>query len=164
MHRRTVRIVVVAAALVAATTLTGLSASAAPAVDVHAGKDKSDKNAVVIYLTRHGRTILNTTDTVQGWADSPLLVGTQEAATAPVAKVDEGRPLAFAVGANLESAVGSFDAVYSADGKRHFETATYMLAGAEEAKLTVAQDWRLREINFGQYEGCLLYTSDAADE
>ena len=153
MHRRTVRISVVAAALVAATTLTGLSASAAPAVDVHTGKDKSDKNAVVIYLTRHGRTILNTTDTVQGWADSPLLVGTQEAATAPVAKVDEGRPLAFAVGANLESAVGSFDAVYSADGKRHFETATYMLAGAEEAKLTVAQDWRLREINFGQYEG-----------
>ena len=154
MKRNLIRTAAVTAALVTATTLTGYSASAAPTVEsaVSADKGKSDQ-AVVIYLTRHGRTILNTTDTVQGWADSPLLVGTTDVATYPVARVDEGRPLATAVGANLEAAAGSFDVAYSADGKRHFETATYMLQGAGETKLSITQDWRLREVNFGQYEG-----------
>ncbi|MDR1232245.1 MAG: histidine phosphatase family protein, partial [Spirochaetaceae bacterium] len=27
---------------------------------------------VTIYVTRHGRTLFNTKDLVQGWADSPL--------------------------------------------------------------------------------------------
>lgn len=154
MRRSLIRVAVAAAAIVAATTLTGLSATAAPTSDaVSAGNDKSDKKAVVIYLTRHGRTILNQTDTVQGWADSPLLVGTQPVATAPVAKLDEGRPLAAAVGARLKATVGKFDAAYSGDGKRHFETATYLLQGADQARLAVTQDWRLREMNFGRYEG-----------
>ena len=34
---------------------------------------KVDKNAeVTIYLTRHGKTMLNTTDRSQGWIDAPL--------------------------------------------------------------------------------------------
>jgi broad specificity phosphatase PhoE len=153
MKRTMIRTAAITAAVLAATALTGFSAAAAqPSAGVSAGNSKSDRT-VTIYLTRHGRTILNQTDTVQGWSDSPLLVGTQPVATAPVAKLDEGRPLAVAVGKNLGAAVGRFAAAYSADGKRHFETATYALQGAGQADLTVTQDARLREVNFGKYEG-----------
>lgn len=110
---------------------------------------------MTIYLTRHGRTILNQTDTVQGWADSPLLIGNQQYATlvnGAVPSVNAGRPLARTVGANLGKKVSKFDVAYSADGKRHFETATYMLEGARQ-KLSVTQDAGLREVNFGKYEG-----------
>lgn len=154
MKKNVIRIAAVTAAIIATTTLTGLSANAAqPADVVSAGNGKGDKNTVVIYLTRHGRTILNQTDTVQGWSDSPLLVGTQPVATAPVQRLDEGRPLATAVGVSLRSKVGKFDLAFSADGKRHFETATYLLQGADQTRLQITQDWRLREVNFGQYEG-----------
>lgn len=153
MKKSIIRVAAVTAALLAATTLTAVSAAAAsPSTAVGAGNSKADR-VVTIYLTRHGRTILNQTDTVQGWSDSPLLVGTKPVATAPVGKLDEGRPLAVAVGANLGAAVGPFSAAYSADGKRHFETATYALQGAGQSKLTVTQDARLREMNFGKYEG-----------
>lgn len=153
MNKTMIRTAAVTAALLAATTLTAVSAAAAqPSTTASAGNSKPDR-VVTIYLTRHGRTILNQTDTVQGWSDSPLLVGTKPIATAPIAKVDEGRPLATAVGKNLGATVGPFDAAYSADGKRHFETATYALQGAGQSKLTVTQDARLREVNFGKYEG-----------
>ncbi len=153
MKRTMIRTAAITAAVLAATALTGFSAAAAqPSTGVSAGNSKPDRT-VTIYLTRHGRTILNQTDTVQGWSDSPLLVGTQDVATYPVAKLDEGRPLARAVGANLGAAVGQFDAAYSADGKRHFETATYLLQGAAQTKVSVTQDARLREVNFGKYEG-----------
>lgn len=153
MNKHVIRVAAVTAALLAATTLTAVSAAAAPTpTAVAAGNSKADRT-VTIYLTRHGRTILNQTDTVQGWSDSPLLVGTKAVATAPVGRLDEGRPLAVAVGANLGAAVGPFAEAYSADGKRHFETATYALQGAGQANLTVTQDARLREVNFGKYEG-----------
>jgi len=153
MKRTIIRAAATTAAILAATALTGFSASAAQApAGVNAGNSKSDR-VVTIYLTRHGRTILNQTDTVQGWSDSPLLVGTKDVATFPVSKLDEGRPLATAVGANLAASVGSFAVAYSGDGKRHVETATYLLQGAGQPTLPVTQDARLREINFGKYEG-----------
>ena len=153
MKRITIRVAATTAAILAATALTGLSASAAQVpAGVSAGNSKPDR-VVTIYLTRHGRTILNQTDTVQGWADSPLLVGTKDVATYPVDKLDEGRPLARAVGTNLGAAVRSFSAAYSGDGKRHVESATYLLQGAGQPQLPVTQDARLREVNFGKYEG-----------
>lgn len=152
-RRNTIRTAMVMAGALAAATLGGYSAVAAPAPEsVHGSPGKSDPS-VTIYLVRHGRTLLNQTETVQGWSDSPLLLGTQEVATAPVDRLNEGRPLARAVGMNLDAAIGDFEVAYSADGKRHFETATYLLEGADDQKLTVVQDPRLREMNFGQYEG-----------
>ncbi|WP_309064933.1 histidine phosphatase family protein [Microbacterium sp.] len=154
MKRSTaIRISAVTAAVVGATALTGFAATAAPADGTVAASNGKQDRSVIIYLTRHGRTILNQTETVQGWSDSPLLVGTRPIATAPVGKLDEGRPLAAAVGAEFAEAVGDIDVAYSADGKRHFETATYFLQGAGQDKLTVTQDARLREVNFGEYEG-----------
>lgn len=167
MKRRSFRLAAVGAAALAVTTLAGVGAATAvrptaspsvsPAVSPSAGKSHHHHHGdrVTIYLTRHGRTILNQTDTVQGWSDAPLLIGTQRYATlvnGAVPSVNAGRPLARTVGKNLAKKVGKFDAAYSADGKRHFETATYMLQGAHQ-KLSVKQDAGLREVNFGKYEG-----------
>ena len=33
----------------------------------------SNENVVTLYVTRHGKTILNTNHRAQGWADSPLV-------------------------------------------------------------------------------------------
>ena len=33
---------------------------------------KNKNNTVTIYFARHGKTLFNTFDRVQGWADSPL--------------------------------------------------------------------------------------------
>ena len=165
MKRRSLRFAAVTAAALAATTLASVGAAtaarpvASPATKPAAGKNHAHHPnhgaRVTIYLTRHGRTILNQTDTVQGWADSPLLIGNQQYATlvnGSVPSINAGRPLARTVGANLGKKVGRFDVAYSADGKRHFETATYMLQGARQ-KLSVTQDAGLREVNFGKYEG-----------
>lgn len=155
------RTAIVAVALIGSASLVSWStttAAAPPASNTETAtaaapaRHSSHDPGVTIYLTRHGRTLLNQTDTVQGWSDSPLLIGTKEFATAPVTNNDAGRPLARAVGKNLRAAVGKMDVAYSADGKRHFETATYMLQGAGQ-KLDVTQDARLREVNFGKYEG-----------
>ena len=35
-------------------------------------KEKKEEKPVEFYLVRHGKTMLNTTDRVQGWADAPL--------------------------------------------------------------------------------------------
>jgi probable phosphoglycerate mutase len=156
MKRSTLRLAIVTTAVVVATAFGGLNAAAAssPATGSAVGARQSDRT-VTIYLTRHGRTILNQTDTVQGWSDSPLLVGTESFATlvnGRIPSINAGRPLARAVGKDLAADVGRFDAAYSADGKRHFETATYMLQGARQ-NLAVVQDAGLREVNFGRYEG-----------
>ncbi|MCA0295579.1 MAG: histidine phosphatase family protein [Actinobacteria bacterium] len=94
---------------------------------------------VTVYLTRHGQTILNTLERVQGWTDSPLIVA--------------GRALPVTVGKNIRAREGKFDAAYSADMKRHNETALLMLQGAGQSRLDVTQLEGLREVNFGKYEG-----------
>ncbi len=98
----------------------------------------SGDGVVKVYFTRHGRTMLNETDRVQGWADSPLMPKGEEVAT----KIGEG----FAK-ANV-----TFDAAYSADMVRHFSTATLMLKGAK-SDLTVTRNPDLREVSFGAWEG-----------
>ncbi|MDQ4215523.1 histidine phosphatase family protein [Microbacterium capsulatum] len=136
-----------ATAVVLATTALGGWAAAAPH-DTVAKSGKGDDSTVTVYLTRHGQTILNTLERVQGWSDAPLVVGKN-----PDGSVLDGRILPVTVGANLRARDGAFDAAYSADQKRHFQTATLLLQGAGQQKLAVTQDERLREIDFGRYEG-----------
>lgn len=159
MTRKTPRIALVSAVVLAAAALTasGMSASAsaspasapskALAAPAHKNHGKGKDQTVTIYLTRHGQTILNTLERVQGWIDSPLIVGTNADGS-----VLDARTLPVTVGKNLRAREGKIDATYSADMKRHYETATFMLKGAKQ-NLSVKQDSRLREINFGKYEG-----------
>ena len=159
MTRKTPRIALASAVVLAAAALTasGMSASAsaspasapskALAAPAHKNHGKGKDQTVTIYLTRHGQTILNTLERVQGWIDSPLVVGTNADGS-----VLDARTLPVTVGKNLRAREGKIDATYSADMKRHYETATFMLKGAKQ-NLSVKQDSRLREINFGKYEG-----------
>lgn len=102
-------------------------------------KQASDDNQITIYLTRHGKTMLNTTDRVQGWCDAPL--------------TNDGIKVAENVGKGINDSI-KFDKVYSSDSGRAIETANTILKAAKQ-KVDVTQDKRLREFNFGTYEGKL---------
>ncbi|MGL5041481.1 MAG: histidine phosphatase family protein [Culicoidibacterales bacterium] len=92
---------------------------------------------VVFYVTRHGKTMLNTTDRVQGWSDA-VLTG------AGVVVVEQ-----------LAKGISDVDfvAAYSSDSGRAVETANIILKGNKNKKLELVIDARFREFNFGMYEG-----------
>lgn len=95
---------------------------------------------VTIYLTRHGKTWLNTVDRVQGWSDSPL--------------TDAGAEVATKLGEGLKESGQQFDAAYSGDMVRHFSTASLILEGMG-SDLEITRMPELREISFGAFEGML---------
>lgn len=91
---------------------------------------------VTLYVTRHGKTMLNTTERVQGWADSPLTA--------------EGVLVAEQLGRGLADT--KFEALYTSDRGRTLETADIVMRhGAFE--LPVNQLKGLREFGFGKFEG-----------
>lgn len=93
---------------------------------------------VTVYLVRHGQTWMNLAGRVQGWADSPL--------------TEQGIATARAVGRNLAVEVGGFDAAWSADTLRHFQTATGILDAAG-SRLSPTRVLGLREAAYGGWEG-----------
>lgn len=130
---------VLAASLLATTALAGCSADPQSQGST---SDSGGEGTVTIYLTRHGQTILNTAERAQGWSDSPLLN-------------DAARAVPVTVGENIASREGSIDAAYSADMKRHHDTAALIVQGAGASGVEVVQDEGLRELAFGSYEGAL---------
>lgn len=92
---------------------------------------------VVIYLTRHGKTILNTLDRVQGWADSPL--------------TEEGALVAHDLGRGLKGT--DFVAAYASDRGRAIETAQIVMKESENHHLKLAKLAEIREFGFGKFEG-----------
>ncbi|MDF0512464.1 histidine phosphatase family protein [Agromyces sp. H3Y2-19a] len=145
--RRIARIALAGIAVAAAvTSLAGfaapqmvLDASATQPVDKKPAVDQKPKGkTVTIYLTRHGETMLNALGRVQGWSDSPL--------------TEDGRAVAEHLGAGLAEAGVDFEAAYSADMVRHYETASLAL-GELGFRGDIVRDARLREIAFGKYEG-----------
>jgi len=136
MNRRTGRVAIAVSVVLGASLLGGWTvqqqAHAAP-------PPHAQKNATVqVFLTRHGKTVLNTLDRVQGWSDSPLTAA--------------GRAVAEVVGKTLGEHEGRMDAAYSDDMVRHYETAGLML-DAMGSKLEPVRMEGLREINFGAFEG-----------
>ncbi len=103
-----------------------------------------------IYLIRHGETLFNQFNKMQGWSDTPLL--------------DSSKLKAKNLGESFHGI--ALDAVYSSDSGRVLQTRDAFLSGyAKPVPLTV--DERLREMYFGHYEGddvTGLWTSMAAKE
>ncbi|GIO91459.1 histidine phosphatase family protein [Paenibacillus lactis] len=99
----------------------------------------SKDNTVTLYITRHGKTMLNTSDRVQGWADSPL--------------TEAGVTVARQLGRGLKGI--PFAAAYSSDSGRAIETANLVLEESGQADVKLTTDKNLREWNFGKYEGDL---------
>lgn len=97
----------------------------------------SKDNTVVLYITRHGKTILNTMDRVQGWADTPL--------------TPAGVEVAEFLGKGLQDV--PFKAAYSSDLGRARQTARIVLDNKGQKDMPVIEVPQMRETNFGSYEG-----------
>ena len=97
----------------------------------------SKDNTVVLYITRHGKTILNTMDRVQGWADTPL--------------TPAGVEVAEFLGKGLQDV--PFKAAYSSDLGRARQTARIVLDSKGQSDMPVIEVPQVRETNFGSYEG-----------
>ncbi|TQI78311.1 putative phosphoglycerate mutase [Serratia fonticola] len=110
-----------------------LSLSSASVFNVSA----AETDSINIYFARHGKTILNTYDRVQGWADSPL--------------TPAGIETARYLGAGLKDI--PFERYYTSDAGRQRETMQVILKemGKSDVKVTELTD--LREMFFGGFEG-----------
>ncbi len=100
--------------------------------------EKKD-NTVVLYFARHGKTILNTMDRVQGWADTPL--------------TPAGVEVAEYLGVGLKDV--HFKAAYCSDLGRARQTARIVLNAKGQNSMNLVEVPSLRETNFGSYEGDL---------
>ncbi|MDE5966403.1 MAG: histidine phosphatase family protein, partial [Lachnospiraceae bacterium] len=87
-----------------------------------------------IYIVRHGETLWNRDKKLQGSTDIELS--------------DYGRYLAIETGKNLSHV--HFDRVFSSPLKRAYETACLI---RPQQKNEIITDDRIRELNFGIYEG-----------
>ncbi len=96
-----------------------------------------------IFLVRHGTTMLNAAARMQGWTDAPL--------------TREGVRLAETLGRGFAEQGVEFDAVYTSDTGRATHSAELILESAKQPHVmeTLIRDPRLREANFGSYEGML---------
>lgn len=91
-----------------------------------------------IYLVRHGQTDLNEKQIIQGWTDSSLN--------------EKGKEQAREISKELAGL--AFDAVFSSDLKRAYETARIILENNKHADNTeIKTDKRLRERGLGRLEG-----------
>jgi len=91
---------------------------------------------LTFYIARHGKTLLNTLEKVQGWCDSPL--------------TDEGIQVAQYLGAGMKDI--HFDSVYTSDLRRTRQTAGILLKEKGQDDLPITELFGLREAGFGAYE------------
>ena len=91
---------------------------------------------ITFYIVRHGQTLLNQLDRVQGWADSLLTA--------------LGEQTAKELGQALSSVI--FQAAYTSDTIRAFDTAKLMLKENNQPTTEIYQDGRLREWCLGTME------------
>lgn len=103
----------------------------------------TEPGTVTFYVVRHGKTMLNTTDRVQGWSDAVLTPAGEEVVTQ--------------AGIGLQDI--EFGAAYSSDSGRAIQTADIILAqNVASGDIQLQTDPRFREFNFGSYEGDLNET------
>lgn len=93
----------------------------------------------IIYLARHGQTEYNSQNRLQGHNDSPL--------------TEQGVKQAKELGLKIQGL--KFDNVYASDLGRAFITA-YLALNAAGLNNPIQTDKRLRELNYGDYNGKLL--------
>ncbi len=97
---------------------------------------KGQIEMVTFYIVRHGQTLLNQLDRAQGWTDSPLTA--------------LGEQTAKELGKALSSVL--FQAAYTSDTRRAFDTARLLLEENGQPTIEICQDTRLREWCLGTME------------
>lgn len=95
-------------------------------------------STLTFYIARHGKTLLNTLERVQGWCDSPL--------------TDEGIEVAkyLARGFNKENI--TFRTAYCSDLRRTKQTTDVILKEKGQTDIEITEMEGLRETCFGSYE------------
>lgn len=97
-----------------------------------------NKEKVILYLMRHGQTILNKAERTQGWCDGVL--------------TKEGIEVAVNTGLGLSNV--NFKAAYSSDLGRAVKTAKIVISeNKASTNLKLKELEGLREVYFGKYEG-----------
>jgi len=105
--------------------------------------DSVSDGEITFYIVRHGKTMLNTTDRVQGWSDAVL--------------TPNGEDVVQSAGRGMKNI--EFKGAYSSDSGRAIQTADIILnENGKSTDLHLKTDDRLREFNFGTYEGDLNET------
>lgn len=98
----------------------------------------NNKGKVILYLMRHGQTILNKAERTQGWCDAVL--------------TKEGLKVAINTGLGLSDI--KFKAVYSSDLGRAVKTAKIVIKENKASNnLKLKELEGLREVHLGKYEG-----------
>ncbi|WP_373844932.1 histidine phosphatase family protein [Clostridium sp.] len=92
---------------------------------------------VIFYVTRHGETLYNILNNVQGWSDTPL--------------TSKGIKIARLLGKRLKDT--PLAAAYSSDSGRAVETAEIILNESGNKQIKLCRDKRLREWGFESLEG-----------
>lgn len=92
---------------------------------------------LTVDLVRHGQTLFNILDRLQGWSDSPL-------STAGLQTADE-------TGQRLKNI--HYDHYYSSDLKRAIDTAHHVIAPNQFSQAEPTQLQDVREVYFGSFEG-----------
>lgn len=93
-------------------------------------------HTITFYIARHGKTLMNTLDRVQGWCDSPL--------------TEEGVEVARYLGAGLRDI--HFESIYTSDLRRTSQTAKLLLQEQGQSDLPIVEMQEFREACFGSYE------------
>lgn len=91
---------------------------------------------LTFYIARHGKTLMNTLDKVQGWCDSPLTA--------------EGRLIAEDLGRGLKDI--TFRSAYCSDLRRTLETIKLVLKSKGQDDMPVTEIYGFREACFGSFE------------
>ncbi len=92
---------------------------------------------VYFYLVRHGQTMFNAREVMQGWVDSPL--------------TELGVNQAKGLGEGLEMEGVDFVAAYASVSERAADTAHYAL-GSRDGEIPVTLSENFKEFNFGELE------------
>ncbi|WP_314576104.1 histidine phosphatase family protein [Enterococcus gilvus] len=107
--------------------------------NIAATTHRTKEGVVVLYITRHGKTMFNTVHRAQGWADTPL--------------TPEGCEVATKLGVGLKERKIFFTEAYSSDSGRARETAKLILKNNGQSNLNIKERKDLREVCFGNFEG-----------
>lgn len=99
--------------------------------------ETTNNDTITIYFARHGKTLFNTFDLVQGWADSPLTA--------------QGIEVAKYLGEGLKGI--HFDAYYTSDAGRQRETMQVITTQMGAKNYSLNELTGLREVFYGGFEG-----------
>lgn len=105
---------------------------------------------LTFYITRHGKTLMNTLDRVQGWCDSPL--------------THEGIEMARHLGYGFDDII--FRSAYCSDLRRTRQTAQIILEAKGQSDIQIEEYAEFREVCFGSRESTFNYEmwGDAAKQ